>query len=230
MNIIDHLLLDYVSEYQVMLDDFARPNVGEIMNKPPHNLSEIELTTRLYKFVQNQFLVIFRGTEIYIPCFEEILTIVSTVCKIPSYKLFSIHLPKELQMEIRLTPQGGEMWESVFQPEWTKYCSHTITFGATEEDERDWIIEQPNLELLKTLIQIEKKYLTIKNDEIRLEKINPWVATYWKILPEAYQAHFLVVEDHSDEMSGDDRAKLNHHLLSWRRQWKYPNDGILELI
>ncbi|OQW91341.1 MAG: hypothetical protein BWK78_04940 [Thiotrichaceae bacterium IS1] len=229
MNIVDHLLLDYVSEYQVMLDDFARPNVGEIMNKPPHNLSEIELTTRLYKFVQNQLLVIFRETEICMPCFEELLTIVSTVCKIPSYKLFSIHLPKELQMEIRLTPQGGEVWESVFQPDWTKYCSHTISFGTAEEDEREWIIEQPDLELLKAVIQIEKKYLMIKNDEIRIKPIRPWTATYWKTLPEVYQAYFIVVEDYSEEMLDDERAELNNHLLSWRRQWKVSNDGVLEL-
>ena len=229
LEMVDYLILDYVAEFPATVDEIARPNVGEIMNKPSHRLTECELTYHLHHLIVSGLLYAKLGKKRLIPSYQYIWEIVHSVPTIPNYKVFSADLPYSHQIQVGLTPKGGEIWELVFKPDWKTYCFPEITFGETEDDERKWVLEQLDKPLLQQHIKIRRKYLKIQNNEIKWEIVSSWQVTYWKSLPQAYRATFTVVKDYQDKMSVSDREFLNK--LQWLRcEWKYPYDEILELI
>ncbi|WP_353572294.1 hypothetical protein [Candidatus Albibeggiatoa sp. nov. BB20] len=221
LSTVDYLLLDYVSEYKIPLNIFVQPNVGEILNKPDHNLSTIELALRLCHLVNEELIIIANSGT----CLASLNEISDTLKNEPKSNQYDF----DKRFEVKLTEKGGNEWEHVFLPDWRKYWSTEVTFGETEHSEEEWLLEQANLASLNDIIEFRKKHLIVKDDKFSIKRITPWDATYWKRLPEVYQAYFIVIEDLIDEMPNDYKNELHNRLSSWRRNWKLSYDGTLEL-
>ncbi len=112
---------------------------------------------------------------------------------IPSYQDIKKALKQEEssnELFYFLTPEGGELWESIFKPKWNQYLTR-------RGDRITHIIDCVDPDVGKKLISLEyllsfdnkKVYDFIPGTEIG-ETIMPWQVLYWKIIPVGYSLSY----------------------------------------
>lgn len=92
------------------------------------------------------------------------------------------NLMGKFEAKYYLTPQGGANWETIAHPDWQQYLKWSSVPGSTEST----IISQDR-EAIEQLLQLAG-YLEGKAPipkTVIWELLEPWEATYWKILPHA---------------------------------------------
>lgn len=217
LTVTDYLLLDYISEYAGLLDEFGRPDVDLAMNKPHHRLHAIDLTSRLIKLMEHELISFDQNDKVYSPSFPIILELLESISQTPCTQLSSSELGWNIW--VQLTAKGGSYWESFFAPQWNRFHIHGI--GEDEAGTGYWNVEYGSRDLLQESIDIWREYLDIQQKDICIEKITPWQATYWKSLPEGYKASFTVKNMDSSFTPPEQCERLGA-LHTWRKEWKFP--------
>lgn len=89
-----------------------------------------------------------------------------------------------------LTPQGGKLWEFIFQPKWSKYvtrCGDSITHKiyCADSNTGKKLIEIDNL------LCYNENYIRCLTPGTEIwETFTPWKVNYWKTLPVGYSVSY----------------------------------------
>lgn len=87
----------------------------------------------------------------------------------------------------RLSRDGGAIWEYFASPDWGKFFK-----VETDYDLNECRLASANRDLAETLRQCEDRHPAPIAGTDRWTVLQPWNATYWKMLPNAYQLTFRV--------------------------------------
>lgn len=102
------------------------------------------------------------------------------------------HLNGKLNAFYYLTPQGGAKWETISKADWNKY--YTGHFG--KYDIETGLYEAETISPSRELIENHLKVSGYLDNHIHLpetvmwSEVEPWQATYWKIVPFAYKINY----------------------------------------
>jgi hypothetical protein len=104
---------------------------------------------------------------------------------IPNRQEIEMALTGEILLWYGLTNQGGEVWETLFQPNWQFYLHM----------ESECEIESGSLDILGEFItfQLAHPFKTVNYDSINIIHLEPWEVSYWKNLSLGYK---LVYSSH----------------------------------
>ncbi|MCV6636664.1 hypothetical protein [Candidatus Albibeggiatoa sp. nov. NOAA] len=209
MELVDYLLLDYVSEFHIPLDNYFSSEVDVLLNKPHHDiLSDFALSKRLAKLIDHKLITLYYFTNHYQKISQQ-------VCLSDTEILTYISQQNTHQrIYTQLTPKGGEAWEQQFKPIWTQY--HTTGF-----DKGMFIIQAGSKDYLYHALKVYKKQISKQPiEQLSITSLKPWPVNYWKTLPTGFQTYFQVDVDN---------VYMPDELLTWRYQWGSElKDGLMK--
>jgi hypothetical protein len=128
------------------------------------------------------------------------------------------HLNGKLKIFYYLTPQGGAKWETISKANWNKY--YTGHFGKYDietglHDGAEGI--SPSRELIQNRLKVDEylnKQIHIPETVIWSE-VEPWQATYWKILPFAYKINYKYLNQNNKraiELNNTHKCELDKQI------------------
>ncbi len=162
-------LLDCMFELKTRIYHFFSPDYESIFNTAHHGLSETEVKTSLLGLFGSGYIE-FTDTSGHRPIRQ-----VSAITEMDDNWLVS------------LTNKGGEHWEAIHLPDWSKYLS-VSTWFPDEQAGETITIEGGSKEIVDYLIQSLQTKSGQIFEQSKIEKVSPWNATYWKILEVGYTA------------------------------------------
>ena len=84
-----------------------------------------------------------------------------------------------------LTQEGAAQWSSIAMPNWLKFYSQ---YGVGNDECEEWAIETATRERAEELfLAMHQQYDVVFSNEEALEPLEPWNATYWKVLPKGFR-------------------------------------------
>jgi hypothetical protein len=103
-----------------------------------------------------------------------------------------------------LTERGGAVWEAFAQPRWEQFLQHSVQPSENSLMDTGHVAGM-NKKLVERYVQ-GLHYLKRAPDpaSIQWREHRPWQATYWKVLPEAYEISFDFVPDDEEVFSWDE--------------------------
>ncbi|CAN1208904.1 hypothetical protein TUMEXPCC7403_01685 [Tumidithrix helvetica PCC 7403] len=164
-NELDLQILDLVA--------FNRDQIGIL----PQVLPQYEISVLL-----NKLDVFFQRGDLLAKRVENDSVIEKTTLFIPNRQEIEMALTGEILLWYELTNQGGNMWETLLQPNWHFYLC------IESESE----IESGSLDILAEFItfQFAHPFKTISCDSINIIYLQPWEVSYWKNLPLGYKLFY----------------------------------------
>lgn len=159
--------LDCMFELKTRIHHFFSPDFESIFNRAHHGLSETEVKTSLLSLFSSGYIE-FTDTST-----SKLIRQVSTITEMDDNWLAS------------LTNKGGEHWEAIHLPDWSKYLSISTWFPEQLAGE-NISIEGGSKEIVDYLIQSLQTISGQTFEQSKIEKVSPWNATYWKILEAGY--------------------------------------------
>jgi hypothetical protein len=181
-------------------------------NKPPHGLSQEQLIATLHRLFHagdisatvHERRIIDGETDDwfprdnYEPSLEEI------------QRAFLWHEPESHRYVLRyaygLTAQGGQRWEDIACPDWSRF--HEVDYIG-QEAITDLIVTAGSLARADEVLQLE-----FPDHQLRripgidhLHELRPWHATYWKTLPVGYRLQWACEPDPNEPVYDVEAAR-----------------------
>lgn len=183
------LILDYISEYESPIFFFWRKDIGELFNKPSHNLGLDGLARHISKLWMDGLIQIeINDVIVELQPLERIV-----------WWLTHEHVLQSNVEEwpiVMLTDSGGELWEDVFKPNWQMYMTTQEEIIEKESNiigSENIIIAVDKQRLISLIDRIENefKHFSLKN---KIIEIKPFFPVYWKQLESGFQVKFFMTE------------------------------------
>lgn len=116
-----------------------------------------------------------------------------------------------------LTPQGGTHWESVTYPDWNRYYTQRLGCGPGEISVSE--IVSPNHQFIEKFLNVDCYVCAVVHapgTEV-WDVLEPWQATYWKILPRGYIVRYQSRQSdwHIDSDTSPEWVKANDEANKW---------------
>lgn len=187
----EYWLFEAVVEGQEPLSFLMHPNMELLYNRPGHNLDRADLIGILRKhFDLGNLTASQEGCGDFIPTPSEL-----------DEALRYVALPVEDLLKTcyyALTAKGGHLWETVAQPNWSRYICAKL--GGMEDSEGTELgditsTDRDRVERYASGLQYLEYH--IAPSSLRWERVAPWEATYWKTLPEGHRLQFRYKFDES---------------------------------
>lgn len=132
------------------------------------------------------------------------------------------HLPRrEFDLSIRMTAEGAERWENFFQPDWSRYWNENPSgYGeddVTTRNRYECGSNETRMSVLGRCVECLDIDLAFGLRDIELREVQPWQATYWKVLPRGYFVT-VVYRDKAPEWNEPHRwCDACDRIYAWRR-------------
>ena len=175
-------LLDCVFDLKSRVCDLYSENFQEIFNRDSPGLNEVDAKSLLSDMYNNGYIEFFREQR------KILLKDRINSAEIDSQWYFS------------LTEKGGELWESIYQPNWDLYVGVDSEFPADGSSSEIITIRTGTFEVLHNLLkelQIMPGYKEISPQE----SLHTWKPTYWKALTHGFTVTVLVGEESSESLA-----------------------------
>lgn len=187
-----YIILDCVYDLRTRVSHLYCHNFEEIFNRVRHHLDENKIKHLLSEMYNNGYIVFFSNQE-------EI--------RLPD-KITSSDIDSNLY--ISLTEKGGELWESIYQPNWELFIGVDSEFPDNYDGTNEIItIHAGSSEALNHLLkklQVEVEYKEISP----LEQLPVWHPVYWKTL---YKGCTVTIQ------SGDDASEVIAQYME-NKKWR----------
>lgn len=218
-------ILDILIKYKESVESMVDLKYGDYnyqfavlsnRNSPVQSMSEMN---SLLGWMYQQDLIFFEYTRtpfrpldtqnIYIPVLSD-----KYILQDIAYKT-----TKDIHLFIGLTPKGGNLWEKMANPYWNLYMN-MYTEDITTEVGARVRREFGSREIALHYLSIDKyKYNIIEEGSVRMSKMIPWQATYWKSLHEGIKLTYklkpkneiatsLHLNNYNDILDAEDRQPL----------------------
>ncbi len=102
----------------------------------------------------------------------------------------------QMAVFMRLTPEGGRVWETQYDAVWSKYVRWATTPRETSSSLRIEALERETVESLVPTLPLVDFLL---KDVGTIELLEPWEVMYWKQLPRGYGVTLEVISQEPDE-------------------------------
>ncbi|OQW91339.1 MAG: hypothetical protein BWK78_04930 [Thiotrichaceae bacterium IS1] len=214
LELVDYLLLDYVSESWTSVTAFFGSHTGLFFNKPAHEIpTRQEIADRIIALTNfGLFSLVERKKpksrwHVKEVNFDSRALYHYTQQEYQREKRYG-RRPGFPRVNIQLTPTGGKVWEEQFQPHWEKYHLSTTDENLTivQAGSKNFLVEVLN-SYQEQQARFEKPI-----GQLYLQELRPWAAVYWKILPLGYQTYFKTI-------GGATEFYTQNELRTWRYQW-----------
>lgn len=225
MELVDYLLLDFVSEAPTPVTAFFGADTGLFFNTPDHEIPTLQETAERIITLANfgLFSLFERKTQ-------------KNRWKVKEVNFDSMALYHYIQQEyqrhkrygkrpgfprvnIQLTQKGGKIWEEQFKPHWEKYHLSTTdeNFTIVQAGSKDFLVEVLNSYQEQLNLRQEQKARFEKPiEQLYIQELRPWPAVYWKTLPVGYQTYFRIISEYPEASSW---FYDKNELRTWRYQW-----------
>jgi hypothetical protein len=113
-----------------------------------------------------------------------------------------------------LTTAGGSVWESFARPDWERFI-----WDENDHDEnevRTRLVIAASEQRLQRYLQAAAREVDIEAGSTQFSALEPWQATYWKMLPSAAQCRFRCFDKPPDPRSGPSTNWLQDRWCDWR--------------
>jgi hypothetical protein len=179
--------MEIMAEHMFPAGFLGRDNLGMIVNKQLHGLSQDELLATILE-LSRQGLVSYttrhNQTEFQFSSTDQIRNALAEETRRGQGKTF-----------LRLTSEGGRVWEAFAAPRWDDFISELEGFDES--------LDQYVTELICTNRGLLERYLKsgypslsqIVPSRVWWDILEPWEVTYWKILPKAHRVRFVDPDD-----------------------------------
>lgn len=201
--------LNAVIQMKLPLNWLSAGNLEEMINKPGHTLSSNQLVITLEELFEERYIYLSylnhtrQERIVYKPTRQEL-----------EGHLFStmerwIMAPE--QVYYGMTALGGTVWEQLSKPQWERYFDELY-----DSDPHTGEIIARTSELAEQVLWTCPYLPFIEHITPNTEKrdvIQPWHATYWKILPEGYRIRFMFTR------RGYDEETPMQNTPAWLKAW-----------
>ena len=170
---LDFFLLASVSRYSNRLTIFGDDNLGQILNLRVPHFSRFELIAALLELFHRGDLEALLAS----PCRRRRKNFQ------PNWDEIEAGIVGALDVEYRLTPQGGEHWAQHLAVDWSLWDSEVWWASLTGS------ITTASRELTEFLLEKEIRQGQLRGTPVRKE-LRPWKTTYWHEEPIGYQVLF----------------------------------------
>ena len=186
MNYAHYWFLDTVIRRQIPFNWLSASNLGEMANRPTHNLADADLLdTLMYLFTEGDLMLKLSGRN------NNVQSLASPSRDFVQSTLFMGHdawIQHPQSIFYGVTAQGATKWEQLSAPQWEQYYEEGYGIEPYEGD----IIasERAVTEEVFGMARCDPLVGTIVPASITWTAIHPWNATYWKTLPIGHQVCF----------------------------------------
>jgi hypothetical protein len=177
MNRHERWILEAAVDSKLSLRALTACNVGEFLNRPHHGLDHRGVADVIWQLLRQGLIVVFAGEEeILYPDKEELRQVIEGDRRGPASNTTSY----------ALTASGGTAWEKVALPDWGRYID--ASFGADPNDAEVICADLARLDAY--VFSPHQQHCPIPQS-IRRDRLEPWQATYWKMLPVGHRVRFV---------------------------------------
>jgi hypothetical protein len=196
-------ILEAAIELKLRLRDLIGAKLQERLNRPHHGLDAAGVASVLQRLIRKGYIALFRGVE------EEL-----TEGRDPLLWLAE-HGDDDGDDDgprrgtaYGLTLSGGVAWEGVAHPNWSRFID--ASFGC-DPFEAEVICADP----IRLNEYVFSKYQVFRPipESLRRDRLEPWPATYWKMLPLGHRFRFAY--DPAQEINRVCSSGLLHERYSW---------------
>jgi hypothetical protein len=186
----EYWLMEIMAEVTIPAGFLGRDDLEVLLNKQLHGLSQDDLLATILE-LSRQGLVCFTTNND------------QTECEFSSTDQIRNALAEESRRGrgktyLRLTSEGGRVWEAFAAPRWDDFISE---FESFDESLGQYVTELicTSRGLLERRLKSGYPSLSqVDPSRVWWDILEPWEVTYWKILPKAHRVRF-VDPDHGME-------------------------------
>lgn len=181
----DYWMLDSAREGWYPLNWLVSPDIELAYNRPTHGLTYDALVAVLEQLFQ-------RG-ELAAELIEQ--PVVRSPIQ-PTRAEIEAALAGTIMIDYGLSAVGAARWEAVSQPDWSHYLYGAYTI---DPDEGEMIAQD------RAVVATYLSYLPyisdtiVEPDSLTWDVLQPWHATYWKILPIGHRVRFRYTSEPATE-------------------------------
>lgn len=175
--------MEIVAKYRIPAGFLRREDLGIVLNKQLHGLGQDELLATVLE-LSRQGLVAYTTrqdeTERQFPNMDQIRDAVAEESRFGRGKTF-----------LCLTAEGGRVWEAFAAPEWDEFIDEGSLYDESLGREVTELI-CTNRERLDRYLKCAHPSLSqIDPSLVWRDVLEPWEATYWKVLPKGHRVRFV---------------------------------------
>lgn len=175
----EYWLLEAVVERRISISLAAADDVTEVLNKSAgHGLSRALLADTFVSLLDKGLIeVMSRGSSPFVPDKMAILAAMDQRSDQPS-------------LSYGLTSEGGRQWELFALPVWSNFIDGTFSYpDRGEVGSAEYVCASK--ERLEHWFELAKQSLYVQDQpSASWDVVQPWQATYWKILPIGHRVRF----------------------------------------
>jgi len=165
---------------------YSEPNgLEQVFNKPGHGLDRNRLIATLGSLFRNGLVEAVRNDE---PCFLDESQISDALDeKRPRENLEN----PAAWTRYRMTPHGAAIWEAFAAPQWDRFIlDESLSLIDDQKLRPGTVTCMSRLRLQQYLKNVDLAGFEIEAQSVEIKECGKWSPTYWKDLPEGYQAQF----------------------------------------
>jgi len=179
----EYWLLEIMAELIIPAGFLSRDDLGMIVNKPLHGLSQDELLATILE-LSRQGLVSYTinhdETEYEFSSTDQIRNALAEESRRGQGKTY-----------LRLTSEGGRVWEAFAAPRWDEYIADSWLFDESLGLEIGQLICTNRGRLQRFFKSKYPSLSQIDPSHVWWDTLEPWQATYWRTLPTAHRVRFV---------------------------------------
>ena len=172
-------ILEAAVEVRLSLCDLTGPRVPERLNRPHHGLDAAGVAEVLRVLLRKGFITLFRGAE------EELTEGRDALVWLAEHGDDERPNAPVRGTTYGLTASGGAAWETVARPDWSRYID-----GRYGSDPFDAEVICPDPVRLDEYVFSKFQECRPIRESLRRDRLEPWAATYWKVLPLGHRVRF----------------------------------------
>lgn len=176
MRLPEFLIFEYAIHGYVPMDCLLAENIVEMFNCPAHGLPRPQLVSLLYRLFSEGDLEAGLWTKDHNHL---------TDWPLRSERDIEAALNNHLPLSYGLTPRGGARWEIAAQADWSRF----VNIQAVALPHRMAAFSALSMEAIEVALVMAglDRNLFFDLRTAVWDEIQPWKATYWKIVPSAHR-------------------------------------------
>jgi len=186
MNKTEYWFLDAAIRLKIPFHWLSASNVGEMLNRPHHNLSAPELLVILQRMFERGDLFLEYSSRYA----QRARTQTPSQSEIEAalYLAHAEWTAQPAQIFYGVTTAGGAKWEALSHPQWDRFYDEG--YGINPYEGEMTASTRGLIEERLALVPYDSFIKTIVPESMRWSVLQPWDATYWKQLPIGYRLEF----------------------------------------
>lgn len=187
----EYWLMEIMAEYMIPAGFLGRDDLDMVLNKPLPGLSQDELLATILELSR-------QGLVSYTTRHDEMERQFSSTDQIRDAVSEESRRGRGKTL-LCLTSKGACVWEAFAAPRWDDFIDE---YSCFDESLGQYVTELicTNLELLQRYLKSAYPSLSqIDPSRVWWDTLEPWEATYWKILPKAHRVRFVEPHDGMEE-------------------------------